>query len=634
MTDKNLLTSSAAGSWRKRTIGSLSTHRTASGLTSPGSFGTVTVRGVSARAEAERLTRFGIDSAEASSSRPRDLGLMAEQRSTWGVSAYEIHFADWLLRRGEEALAARILLPTISYLDATHRPFSEAVCNVMGEALTSQIIGQFVIERNDAIVRRAAMEAIRTQPNTDTGRLAERMLAELPRRADDYRALTLPTPSRWKALRATLSREEQIRHLLTRFRLINAYYEGRLLFGNKFDNDQYSGPTVYHSFLLSASSRSVKFLCTEVPEGHEVINPYRELLGKWDYEKGGRTSGLGLSFADLPVLLPFLGERWFTRIGGSFREWWIDDTLVPLMEIVNDVAGFPLLDEAFTELDDAARRDEVSSLIQWAREYRHRPEHDRLLWALRRGVERRAAGSDSSRDLLSRLVELKHVPAIPDILRIAETHPMHGPSIELALDTAMELNRDITLEAIRPWIESEFPVLRLFAGYAVPRGRGYQVRTTRGGRRASIRTEQTSGRSTIRTGREAPASRGFSESIAVARLVFEGDELVSADRESYDRKAVLEAFAQAGLPDAHRYYLGKLRRRPVRNGVQERISGLPTRAIRTPYGLTFKERRKDILGDLADIGYVDDRETAVVTWLKQEIVKREAKEHGRDTQGQ
>jgi len=596
--------------------------------------GTVTVRTVPGRTEAERIIRFGVNSIESSIDRPQDLGLMHEQDDTWSVSAYEIIFADWLLRRGDEALAARVLLPAISFVRSSYRRLPDAARNVMGEALASQIIGRFVIERDDATVGRAARAAIRTQPETATGQLAARMLAELPRRTDDFRGLRLPTPARWKALRTSLSREEQIRFLLKRFRLNNAYIEGRMLFGDKFDEDQFSGPTTYMWFCLSKTERSAESLFINDHEGHEVINPYRELLGKWDYENGGRVSGMSLSFADLPVLLPFLADRWFTRVGGSFPEWWIDDTFVPLTEVVNNVAGVPLIDVGFGKLDDAARGEEILALVKWACEYRHRSERDRLLWALKRGVERRYPWSDYSGNLLRRLVELKHVPAIPDILRIAETNPMHGPSVELALDTAMELNRDVTLKAIRPWIKNKSPVLKLFAGYALIEAGEFVT-----GRRAVADGLRFGQRNRLEGARyeravEPLLREGSPESIAVARLVFDADELVAAEPDSCDREAVLKAFAEAGLPDAHRYYLRKLRPPPVRNGVQKYMSGLPVRGIRTPFGLKIREKQIEVFGRSLKVLSAGAPKTSAEAWLEQEIAKREAIEAARGAKDQ
>jgi len=206
-------------------------------------------------------------------------GDLSAQFESVAISVPEMLIAAWLFARGERAECAKLLFPRLEAL-RDDRALPAIARDQLGRVINENMLEAFSYRRDYAAALAFARRL--ADPVFDGyayHELAIDLAAQLERTTDDFRTLTLPTADEWTRLRATMSREETIRYLAARLRLINSIQRMQPMGGANYAEPQYQTPWV-----------------GEVPEDRraKVINPSNEL------------PAVKLTATDLKLLFPSL----------------------------------------------------------------------------------------------------------------------------------------------------------------------------------------------------------------------------------------------------------------------------------------------------------------------------------------
>jgi hypothetical protein len=148
------------------------------------------------------------------------------------ASPYEALLAQMLYAAKRYDLAAKVLLPALDTLPMDSH-LLEITRMVLGDWYGQDMLVAFVGERDYAKTERLAKGITERFPGTQFYGYAVRLLEELPKRREDFKAFRLPTPKEWEEQKKRMSRRAQIDFLCARFRLLNCYRaasrEGRCL---------------------------------------------------------------------------------------------------------------------------------------------------------------------------------------------------------------------------------------------------------------------------------------------------------------------------------------------------------------------------------------------------------------------
>jgi len=287
---------------------------------------------------------------------PRPAETAAEQLSRGGnltaqwepeeLSVPEALTAAWLFARDERADCAKLLFPRLEKL-RDERWLRQIARDQIGRVLNEDMLEAFSYRRDYAatlaLARRLADPVFDGYSYHD---LAIDLTAQLERNPEDFRTLTLPTPDEWTRLKTTMPRDETIRYLAARLRLLNCIQRSQPG-GISYDAPQYQPPFV-----------------GEVPEDKrvEVINPFNELLA------------MQPTAADLKLLLPYLAQRDFIPAFSFWRDFHPSRTLHQVDwvagEIINRVAQRDLASpQKLNTPDESERAARIAEVARWCDEH-------------------------------------------------------------------------------------------------------------------------------------------------------------------------------------------------------------------------------------------------------------------------
>jgi hypothetical protein len=225
---------------------------------------------------------------------------------------------------------------------------------------------------------------------------AKEVAAQLPKRTDDFKTLTLPVPDEWKTAASAMTREKQVGFLASRLRLLNCFQSGQPG-GVDYRDAQYRDPGRHWG--------------DEKPPPVEVINPYNELRR------------LRLMPADLAVLAPFLKDDNFLPTYSYWRDFHPSRTLHRVnwlvAELVNEAARRTLIDlRGWQDLTPQQREERVAAVGTWAKEMSGKS----LTEILRANL---AAAPDENEWFLAagEAADHKDAALLPDLLAGAEKYP-------------------------------------------------------------------------------------------------------------------------------------------------------------------------------------------------------------------
>jgi hypothetical protein len=270
-------------------------------------------------------------------------GMLSAQFQPRFISLPEILVGAWAFERGDRKMSAAVLFERIDEM-RDDRWLIEVARDQLGHQYHQDMLSAFSYHRDyDRTLVLAKHLAKEQFEGYAYHSRAKNLAKQLPRRMDDFKAFKLPTPAEWKEQQGKLKRAEQIDYLAKRLRLLNCQQWGQPG-GVNYEDLQNSEPF--------AGGRK---------KGVELINPVVEL------EK------LNLDVADLPVLIPFLGDDDYMLVFSYWRDFHPDRTLHQvnwiIVGLVNHVAAHDLADFAsFVGQDEQGRKAHLDKLIAWSKE--------------------------------------------------------------------------------------------------------------------------------------------------------------------------------------------------------------------------------------------------------------------------
>lgn len=309
------------------------------------------------------------------------------QDAEGGSSGQKLVLAWWLARKGQAALAIRLLrqLHFETALTELRLAVTVELQLRMYEAFANRRDYREALRLARLIVMRHKMHA-EPGPNLQREPEASRLLLELPRRVEDFRSLHLPTKADWARLRKNMTREEQIDYLCRRLRLRGFV----------------KGDGFRHCWAWTGGER---FLRTSTwPPGRptlpikpsQFIDPFAELV-----------DGVKVALADVPQLARHMRDDW-TRPVVTRRAHGIGlGTLTfPCLEartrsllagLIGELARenicgldrIPEQDERGRPLSAAAReelaQDKIAKAVAWAKANAGKSEAELEWYWLRKG---------------------------------------------------------------------------------------------------------------------------------------------------------------------------------------------------------------------------------------------------------
>ncbi|MHB1036169.1 MAG: hypothetical protein ACYC35_18070 [Pirellulales bacterium] len=301
---------------------------------------------------AEELIKIRKAPADASAaSKPKDalsgMGSLSAQFEPDFISVPEALAAAWLYERGEKKLAARVLFPCIDAA-ADDRWLEPAVRELLGNICHEEMLTDFAYERDYVGALRLASHLSR--PVFAGYRYQDRakqLVAQLPKRADDFKGFCLPTGAAWSELKKKLARKDQIEYLAPRLRLLNCFQWGQ------------PGGVNYNDPQAAEPGRELALLATTDPTV-TVINPYVELCR------------MDLRVAELPALVPYLADENFMLTFSFWRDFHPDRELHQVnwavARVINAAARREVVQiGGFCDLNAERRRAFLDSILAWCR---------------------------------------------------------------------------------------------------------------------------------------------------------------------------------------------------------------------------------------------------------------------------
>jgi hypothetical protein len=357
-------------------------------------------------------------------------GPASGQFQPWFVSQPELLVGAWAFVRGDRKTAAAALFERIDQMQ-DDRWLTEVARDLIGHTYHQDMLEAFSYERDYARALTLAKHLSKPLFNDYQYQKRAKNLAEqLPRRGEDFKTFKLPTPAEWKEQQAKLNRKEQIKYLADRLRLVNCRQHGQ------------PGGVSYRD-----KQRAATFADEKRGKIAEVINPYTELFA------------LKLTVADLPELVPYLGDDNYMLVFSYWRDFHPNRTLHQVnwavANLVNDTAKRDLADlPAYNDHDAAGRKAHLDKILAWCKANANKTREQLLLDALATGD-----GEDFA-NAAGELVADKNAKALPILIaRMKDFKDAQGEIVEWCHD----LDSAEAAKPAREWVQSKDVKTRFWA---------------------------------------------------------------------------------------------------------------------------------------------------------------------------
>jgi hypothetical protein len=364
---------------------------------------------------------------------------------------YEISICYWLYKHHHRALASDVLLPLLDSLgDASE--LSAVVQDGMGLIHGYRMIVAFAGNRDYGAALQEARLIVLRYPNSLFSHYAREMVRQLPLRMDDFNSFRLPTPDDWIRARSGMNREEQIRFLCKRLRLLS---------GDPFGPQYAEAPGM-------APNAAETLDRGKTP----VINPVIELKGAYPESWSAQATqpgGVHLTLSDVPTLAEYLQDDWF--IGGVEQSGGMHyaellayprtlyQTRWVLLEIIQAlVPNPPFHVENLQAMDPARRQRAIEWIIEWAR------GGDQGKTALNAVL--RSQDYLDVHPMMNYLVENKVRGAVPKLLTFLDPDLL-SPQRGYILACCRKIDASACLPEARKYLMDPDPEVRLNAGLIV-----------------------------------------------------------------------------------------------------------------------------------------------------------------------
>jgi len=250
--------------------------------------------------------------------------------------------AAWYVERGDRESAAKLLFPAIDRLWDDREILLDARYGT-ADGCVRGMLAAFCESRDYPTALRFAEHLSKPVfEGYEFQNQAKKLALQLKARANDFKEFRLPKAVEWEKQKETLSREDQIRTLLSYLRLLNC-----------LQPEEAPGNVNYQDPQTAAPKEAGK-------EAVLVINPFVELLR------------LRLTVAELPLLLPSLTDENYIP---AYTSWLFTGPVWTLHQVnwlvalqVNHVAQREIVGTwEFDALDKAAREKRLRELSDWCR---------------------------------------------------------------------------------------------------------------------------------------------------------------------------------------------------------------------------------------------------------------------------
>lgn len=350
------------------------------------------------------------------------------------VSAPQALVSAWLFERGQAEVAAGILLPLLENIP-DDRWFLWAVRDLLGHAYHQQMLDAFTHRRDYSeatrIARHLSQDVFDGYEYRDR---CQKLAEELGNRGDDFTTLALPTQAEWQELQAKLDRENQIRYLAERLRLLNCI-QTKQPGSISYVADQ------FREALYREDGRN--------RDSVQVVNPYTELVKT-------------LQISDVPLLIPYLNDERFIVAYSYWRDFHPSRSLHQVnwvaAAIVNEVAGHELI--SLQELQcrrGAARQEYCDRLVTWCDSHSKAARSEVLAEAIQ------AAGDDPRKlySLVDKAVESKDAELAPLLAKQVPRHADQAFLQERLAEACFLLDSPKVLDDARKWVDEGPPGVRV-----------------------------------------------------------------------------------------------------------------------------------------------------------------------------
>ncbi len=342
--------------------------------------------------------------------------------------------AAWCVERGEKAAAAEVLFPCVNAMQ-DDRWLTWMLRDSLGNLAHQEMLEAF---SGRDYTRTLALADHLSQPIFAEFRYqkrAQELGAQLRKRADDFKTFKLPPLQEWTDLKKTMPRDEQVRFLAARLRLLNCIQWGQPG-GVNYEDPQHDG---------AGGPRE---------QGAAVINPYVEL------------QKLKLEIGELPVLVPALADENFLPTFSYWRDFHPDRTLHRVnwlvTAIVNDAAKRDLAElKKFDRLDEAGRKAHLDAILEWCRKNSGKTRSELLMATISTTKDWRELSRAAGEAMQAKLAGTGSV-----LMERMDDFP--GQRDELA-EMVYETKVRVAIEAAQGWLKDKDPMVRFYGALVMLR---------------------------------------------------------------------------------------------------------------------------------------------------------------------
>lgn len=280
-------------------------------------------------------------------------GALTAQFEPAYVSVPEALLAAWSYARGDKKLAAQIIFPRIDE-SPDDGEFASAVRELIGKIYNQEMLDAFCAARDYDEAIRVAKHI--SEPEFDGyfyQGVAKALAAQLQKRSADFKTFTLPAPDDWAKQKATMSREEQIKFLADRLRLLNC------------------AQTMQPGDVNYSDKQTALPLASQDKAQHEVINPFNELRA------------MKMTPAEIAVLAPYLLDDDYMPTYSYWRDFhpvrhlhivfWV------VTDLIDDDAGSNIADLDSSARTPQGRQQAVDKVLAWCKANASKSLETRLL---------------------------------------------------------------------------------------------------------------------------------------------------------------------------------------------------------------------------------------------------------------
>ena len=290
----------------------------------------------------------------------------------WTGSVPEVLAAAWSLERGERATCARLIVPLMKGAD-DEKEALDYFGNRIAVEIDKRMLTAFTTRDYNEALRLAKLLVAPFFDGFPHQDRAKGLVATLPERTEDFKALSLVAPANWQSLKKQYSRQQQIEYLAKRLRLIHAT-QASIPGGIDYSDTQYLPEDAPEGQI----KRTVRPFLSE---GTEAINPYCELLC------------LNLTGAEMLQLVPYLESPDYILAYDLYRFLPQDPQCLHKVSwvaasILNAVSQKDVVDVGILEGQAAeARRRHIDELRKWCADHAAVTHADNLARTVKQAEE-------------------------------------------------------------------------------------------------------------------------------------------------------------------------------------------------------------------------------------------------------